>query len=252
MTESHRRKTTANDSYLIKMPLFQAVSSVRDSSTMLPHTFKPHPYSVVMGRGKDSANATGSRRLAILVDIQLNNYVKAKSRRAKAFVIAQVLETVQQACPQGAFVKFDHINWWEVADNAAREKIGTMFRDRLHDTYKSSTKSKVAKRRARKALVQHGRQSILSLSSTETSATDTSDSVEPLPFNQSIYQGHDCCNSFLSAGVIPSNLFDLSDTTPWTENKVTFVPTSEECAAKSEFAPQIIGGGRDISHCHRH
>jgi hypothetical protein len=122
----------------------------KTQKTLLPPTFKPLPYSVVIGRGKEPANATGNRRLTIFVKLQLQNYTKAKSRQEKSVIVSNVLETVQEACPGGAFVKFDGRNWWEVDDNTAREKIGSMFRDCLHSRYKSSTKAKMAKRRAKR------------------------------------------------------------------------------------------------------
>lgn len=118
----------------------------------MPASFRPHSYLVLMGRGKEPAKSTGNLRLEILVNNELQKYVNAEIRRKKSIVVARVLETVQLACPaaseEGAYVKFDGQHWWEMDDNSAREKIGTMFRDRLHGQYKSSTKSKMAKRRA--------------------------------------------------------------------------------------------------------
>lgn len=126
------------------------LQSYRTKKTMLPTSFRPMPYSVILGRGREATNAIGNRRLKILIELQLSKYLQAKSRRDKSFVVAHVLETIQEACPEGAFVKFDGRNWWEVDDNTAREKIGSMFRDRLHDHYRSSTKAKTARRRANK------------------------------------------------------------------------------------------------------
>jgi hypothetical protein len=136
-----------------RAPNFQDVPRNRSSKTRLPETFRPLPYSVVMGRGSEPARATGNRRLRILVVIEIENYVKAKSQKEKSFVVARIFQNIQEACPEGAFIKFDGKNWWEVEDNKAREKIGFMFRDCLSDQYRSSTKNKVAKRRALKTLL---------------------------------------------------------------------------------------------------
>jgi hypothetical protein len=143
------------------------------------------PYSVIMGRGKEATNAIGNRRLQILVETQLGNYLKAKSRREKSFVVAHVLETVQGACPEGGFVKFDGRNWWEVDDNSAREKIGSMFRDRLHDQYKSSTKAKMARIREIKAQERSEKDLDSSTGGDETNSSSSSATidVEPLPLN---------------------------------------------------------------------
>ena len=49
------------------------------------------------------------------------------------------------------FVKIDDEGrYWHVHDSVGREKIGGILRDRLHAQYKSSSKSKIAKRKAMK------------------------------------------------------------------------------------------------------
>ena len=123
----------------------------RKCKNELPKDFSPHAYSVILGRGKISDNV-GNRRLKIVVDIELRNYQKAQTRRDKSFVVARVLDTFQSACDLGAFVRCEKGIWFEVPDTEAREKISTMFRDRLSHQYKSSTSNKVERRRQRKAL----------------------------------------------------------------------------------------------------
>mmetsp|Transcript_24856 Transcript_24856/g.40661 ORF Transcript_24856/g.40661 Transcript_24856/m.40661 type:complete len:196 (-) Transcript_24856:54-641(-) len=128
--------------------LVQAVPCTRKEKTALPPSFTPHSYCVILGRGKVN-ESIGNRRLKILVDLELNNYVKAKSRREKSYVVARVMETIQDA--GGAFVRCEGGIWYEVDDSEAREKISTLFRDKLSDHYKSSTSNKVEKRRQLKA-----------------------------------------------------------------------------------------------------
>jgi hypothetical protein len=158
-----------------------------------------------MGRGKEAANAIGNRRLKILVETQLGKYLKAKSRGEKSIVVAHVLDTVQGACPEGGFVKFDGSDWWEVDDNSARERIGSMFRDRLHDQYKSSTKSKMARRRAIKAQERSEKDSDASTGGDETNCSSSSATkyVEPLPLVNAFSQ-----QLFDFIQMIPSNLSD--------------------------------------------
>lgn len=131
-----------------------SVLSMRKGKTPLPATFTPRAYSVILGRGKVN-ESVGNRRLKILVDIELNNYQKAQSRREKGYVVARVMETIQEACGTGgAFVRCEEGSWFEVSDSEAREKISTMFRDKLSHQYKSSTSNKVERRRQRKAIKQ--------------------------------------------------------------------------------------------------
>lgn len=130
--------------------VLHALPTYRRSKTMLPESFQPCPYSVVLGRGKVN-DSIGNRRLKILVDIELDNYQRAKSRKEKSYVVARVMETIQEACGVGAFIRNDDGTWYEVDDATAREKVGTMFRDKLSDQYKSSTSNKVKRRRQRKA-----------------------------------------------------------------------------------------------------
>lgn len=55
---------------------------------------------------------------------------------------------VRQA--EGNFCRFQKGCWYEVGDSIAREKVGAMLRDFLHTQYRSSTKSKIARRRERR------------------------------------------------------------------------------------------------------
>eukprot|EP00526_Cylindrotheca_closterium_P015232 CAMPEP_0113635032 /NCGR_PEP_ID=MMETSP0017_2-20120614/18251_1 /TAXON_ID=2856 /ORGANISM="Cylindrotheca closterium" /LENGTH=252 /DNA_ID=CAMNT_0000545775 /DNA_START=40 /DNA_END=794 /DNA_ORIENTATION=- /assembly_acc=CAM_ASM_000147 len=122
------------------------------SKQCLPESFQPLEDSVIIGKGKMPAQATGNKRLRELVDVQLQNYANAKYKRDKTFIVTNILHTIQDLCPSGAFVKFDGERWWEVSDRISREKIACMFRDSLSGQYKSSNKNKVAKRRAQRAM----------------------------------------------------------------------------------------------------
>lgn len=114
---------------------------------LLSLDFMPSPYTVVLGKGNTPRNVVGNRRLRILASVAGNKYARCKSRKEKSNVITELFKTVQTACPTAAFVKFQDGRWWEVDDDVAREKIGYILRDLLHDRYKSSSKSKTANRR---------------------------------------------------------------------------------------------------------
>lgn len=132
---------------------------------ILPPDFRPHPYSVILGRGNRVKESTGNRRLHVLVELELRNYVRAPTRKEKSLVVGRIMKTIQDASRSsygnvsssdhhpgsfGAFVRFDHGRWVEVDDATAREKVGTLFRDKLSHQYKSSTHQKVERRRERR------------------------------------------------------------------------------------------------------
>lgn len=122
-----------------------------DEKALLPQEFKPSPYSVIVGRGKHIRATTGNRRLRVLASSHLQEYAHAvDNKAAKTQIVNLVVSLVKDACPSGAFVRRSNGRWWEVSETVAREKVGYVFRDLLHDRYESSSKSKVAKRRREK------------------------------------------------------------------------------------------------------
>jgi hypothetical protein len=118
----------------------------------MPRDFQPSPYSVVIGRGKKSADAVGNRRLLVLASSFLPQYVEAgESRREKTKIVSKLISVIRDANSDGdPFVKFEDGQWWAADGLAIREKIGTVFRNLLHDQYRSSTKSKVHLRRLKR------------------------------------------------------------------------------------------------------
>jgi hypothetical protein len=159
--------------------LLNRIPSGRRMRTELPADFKPCPYSVVLGRGKVN-DYIGNRRLKVFASMNLHDYVAAKSRREKSYVVARVMETVQKCCGGlGAFIRLENGVWYEVEDSMAREKIGVVFRDLSPaGQYKSSTKNKVERRRQRKEERSKQRASASSFSSSSSSSTTSSAASE--------------------------------------------------------------------------
>lgn len=122
----------------------------REEKAALPSDFEPLPYSVLIGRGKQAAEAIGTRRLKVIASRFLAEYANASSRIEKSVIVSKIIDIVQDACPVGAFIKFEESHWWEVSDSIARERVGSLLRDLLHDNYKSSSKAKLARRKKRK------------------------------------------------------------------------------------------------------
>jgi hypothetical protein len=112
----------------------------------LHYNFTPGKYAVLCGRGSKCTKSTGNQRLREIVKKNLAAYSEARSKVEKTAIVTAIIDTVKQASPDGAFLKFEDDCWWEVEDSFAREKIGCLFRDSLHTQYKSSTKAKLARK----------------------------------------------------------------------------------------------------------
>lgn len=118
----------------------------------LPANFTPGPYTVICGRGRKAQESIGNRRLGVLAQLFIPRYSKATRKDEKSKIVTEIVKMVQQACddPEQAFVRQVNDIWWEVDNLHAREKVGTVLRDLLSEKYKSSTKSKLVRRKERR------------------------------------------------------------------------------------------------------
>ncbi len=111
----------------------------------LPADFFLTPYCVIIGKGKIIKENLGNKRLRILASIFLPKYSNSNDKRSKTLVVNEVIRSIQSA--GGSFVRKESDGrLYRATDQAVREKIGYVFRDLLCDKYRSSSKSKVAKR----------------------------------------------------------------------------------------------------------
>ncbi|KAL3924660.1 MAG: hypothetical protein SGILL_000912 [Bacillariaceae sp.] len=132
----------------LPLPAYGEKAKAREQKTRLPDDFEPSPYSVLIGRGKSCTEATGNKRLRVIVSTFLEEYTNAvDSRIEKSIIVSKIVDMVRDACPQGGFVKQEDGAWFEVSDHVARERVGSMLRDMLHQQYRSSSKSKLERRR---------------------------------------------------------------------------------------------------------
>jgi hypothetical protein len=116
----------------------------------LPADFVPGKYSVICGRGKACFKSAGNQNLKALVSNSLKEYSEARNKIHKSSIVSGIIEEIKTKSPEGAFIKQEDGAWWEVDDCFAREKIGCLFRDSLHTQYRSSTKAKMARKKARR------------------------------------------------------------------------------------------------------
>lgn len=94
------------------------------TSTRLPASFTPGPWTVICGRGRETYNNIGNRRLRVLVEANLAKYQATKSKFQKTIIIASIVESVREAAGVGGFVKTDSKSgrYIEIDDGAAKEK----------------------------------------------------------------------------------------------------------------------------------
>jgi hypothetical protein len=119
-----------------------------EGSVFLPVDFTPSKHSVIVGRGKEPKQNMGNKRLRELASKFLPQYSNATDKRSKSQIVSSIVQMVHNTCPEGgAFVKHSKSGlWYQVDDAVAREKVGYIFRDLLSDRYRSSSRSKVARR----------------------------------------------------------------------------------------------------------
>ena len=129
----------------------QAAPPKCEGKRLLPSNFVPSQYSVICGRGKACTSAAGNRRLRAIINKHLQPYSEAKTKLEKSAIVSTIVDLVKKCTTEGGFVKFEEGKWWEVEDSVAREKVGCILRDCLHTQYRSSTKAKLARRRAKMA-----------------------------------------------------------------------------------------------------
>jgi hypothetical protein len=188
---------------------------------------------VIIGKGKMPALATGNRRLRILVDMQIQNYANAQFKRDKTVIVTTVLHAVQEACPVGAFVRFDGERWWEVPDSISREKIACMLRDCLSGIYRSSNKNKVERRRAKKAQQRSNHVKQLARKATGTemyhfSATPLNMTLEQIP--PIVFGGFDLLNMYES---VDETIFDDEKPAKTVAEAAAQVVSDEEASNQS-------------------
>lgn len=125
------------------------VFSSSNDEKPLPQDFKISNNTVIIGRGRFPRENKGNIRLREIAKQYLQQYSKATEKKTKSEIVLRVISTIHES-EDGMFVRFRRASgnpqWYQVDNSVAREKVGYIFRDLLADRYRSSSKSKVAKR----------------------------------------------------------------------------------------------------------
>lgn len=117
-----------------------------ETKRKLSKDFVPEVDTVVLGKGNIPKTNIGNLKLKGIVMDNLVEYANGE-RRKKIAVISRIINHVTaNNYKTTGFVKFEDDCWWEMTERDARVKITALFRDCLHDQYRSSSSSKVKRR----------------------------------------------------------------------------------------------------------
>jgi hypothetical protein len=197
---------------------------------LLPSTYRPSKHTVVVNKGNIAKAAEGNAALRRLVQLHIKEYISAKNKNCKTSIVTRISEKVNTSAPDGiGFVKYHEDRWFECSEHGAHDIISARFRDCKPDAFKSSNKSKAAKRRDRKAISTslpkqcsdiNIAASVISATELELSTSTTStdeDSLEPIPF--------DCQpDSTTFYGILFESLFKSKEETSCSIHQVIDLP----------------------------
>lgn len=130
----------------LNRPQPQHDGKLPETKRKLTKDFIPEIATVVLGKGNIPKTNIGNLKLKGIVMDNLVEYANGE-RRKKIAVISRIINhVVSNNYKTTGFVKFEDDCWWEMTERDARVKITALFRDCLHDQYRSSSSSKVKRR----------------------------------------------------------------------------------------------------------
>ena len=188
-TRSPSPKDTEVSGNTTKLPKF--IETSNGKLVLLPADYQVDNSTVICGRGKHARKHPGNIRLVSISQKYLQEYSQTKLKKIKSGIVSQILVEVrtaplppsakqQKPMRIGEFVRFMQGRWWRVPEHDAREKVTGVMRDALHTQYKSSSKSKVARRKSlQKPPCASPSSSLRSPTPTESSTPVSSSSKRP-------------------------------------------------------------------------
>ena len=141
-------------------PEEESTAAIHDdlpSSRFLPESFEPNENEVILGRGKQIASHPGNMRFKEIVLSHIQEYSAAQTKALKSSILSHIVNKIRNNSPfKAGFVKQDNeTGRWSIAeDSAARIASAQIFRDALHDNYKSSKQFKQQRRNDRKSMAK--------------------------------------------------------------------------------------------------
>ena len=102
---------------------------------ILPPDYQPSPIDVLCGKGKACFLNPANKLLRNHIETSLATYANATSKAQKTLIVNEIVAKVRSHHPSGAtkFVRKDNSSgrWYEIGDQAAREKVGHSIRETL-------------------------------------------------------------------------------------------------------------------------
>lgn len=98
-------------------------SSSTSSDEVLPTDFVPGSKDVILARG--ARKHTGNKRLVLILEMNLSKYASAKTKLDKSTIVSSIVDSVNEASPEGGFVRKGAGGlWYRASEVTAREKVG--------------------------------------------------------------------------------------------------------------------------------
>jgi hypothetical protein len=157
----------------------RTTASRSKSFQVLPNSFYPSEDSVICAKGKKAKEHPGNQFLSSLMQSKLEEYRASASKLDRSYIVSQIMKEVTDR--GGLFVRQLTVGgqWFDVGPRNSREKIGQMFRDALHELFRSSTKAKAMIRRKRDLADTDAEEDIMTQAGAQRNSSAASRSIQP-------------------------------------------------------------------------
>ena len=114
--------------------------------TLLPADYTPRPGDVICAKGKYSFNHEGNKKFRVVIEKTTSEYYSCASKQRKTSMVMAVVRKIRSD-PDGGFIRKDSKTglWYEIGEDAAREKVGQSLREAIvrADPVKTARKKKL-------------------------------------------------------------------------------------------------------------